>query len=152
MDGYLLGIDHGGSVSKVALFDTEGHEIAVTFRYVDLIQPSQGWSERDANQMWADTWGLQNLQPGTVVLVMFPAGLGNIADYQYNGLWMVERVLHNFGGSYYTRMLLTRNGMDTSQYTSLLPATDKAASIPTFIFPALGRVPIFSGTIGDQSA
>jgi L-xylulokinase len=55
MDGYLLGIDHGGSVSKVALFDTEGHEIAVTFRYVDLIQPSQGWSERDANQMWADT-------------------------------------------------------------------------------------------------
>ncbi len=55
MDGYLLGIDHGGSVSKVALFDTEGHEIAVALRHVDLIQLFQGWSERDANQMWVDT-------------------------------------------------------------------------------------------------
>lgn len=55
MVGYLLGIDHGGSVSKVALFDTEGHEIAVAFRYVDLIQSFPGWSERDANKMWADT-------------------------------------------------------------------------------------------------
>ena len=52
---YLLGIDHGGSVSKVALFDTEGHEIAVSFRSVELIQNFQGWSERDANQMWTDT-------------------------------------------------------------------------------------------------
>src|SRR5680860_616038 len=55
MEGYLLGIDHGGSVSKVGLFDAEGHEIAVAFRYVDLIQPFQGWNERDANQMWIDT-------------------------------------------------------------------------------------------------
>lgn len=55
MAGYLLGIDHGGSVSKVALFDTEGHEIAVAFRFVELIQPFQGWNERDANKMWADT-------------------------------------------------------------------------------------------------
>lgn len=55
MDGYLLGIDHGGSVSKVALFDTQGKEIAVAFRFVELIQLYQGWSERDANQMWRDT-------------------------------------------------------------------------------------------------
>ena len=55
MEGYLLGIDHGGSISKAALFDTEGNEIAVAFRFVELIQPFQGWCERDATQMWVDT-------------------------------------------------------------------------------------------------
>ena len=58
MLGYLLGIDHGGSVSKVALFNAEGYEIAVAIRYVDVIQPFQGWNERDANQMWIDTSGM----------------------------------------------------------------------------------------------
>jgi len=55
MIGYLLGIDHGGSVSKVALFDIYGNEIAVAFRDVELIQPFNGWSERDAGQMWKDS-------------------------------------------------------------------------------------------------
>lgn len=52
---YLIGIDHGGLMSKVALFDIKGHEISVAFRHVDLIQPFTGWSERDANKMWTDT-------------------------------------------------------------------------------------------------
>ena len=55
MAGYLLGIDQGGSISKVALFDIYGNEMAVAFRFVDLIQPFHGWSERDAGQMWTDT-------------------------------------------------------------------------------------------------
>ena len=55
MKGYLLGIDNGGTVTKAALFDTKGHELAVASRKVKIIQPSPGWNERDVNQMWKDT-------------------------------------------------------------------------------------------------
>lgn len=55
MKGYLLGIDNGGTVTKAALFDAKGHELAVASLKVKVIQPSPGWNERDANQMWKDT-------------------------------------------------------------------------------------------------
>jgi L-xylulokinase len=55
MDGYLLGIDHGGTLSKVALFDIGGNEMAVASRVVELIRSFDGWSERDASLMWTDT-------------------------------------------------------------------------------------------------
>ncbi|MEN6456905.1 MAG: FGGY-family carbohydrate kinase [Prolixibacteraceae bacterium] len=55
MNGYLLGIDNGGTVTKAALFNTEGHELAVASRKVKIIQMFSGWNERDANQMWNDT-------------------------------------------------------------------------------------------------
>ena len=55
MNGYLLGIDNGGTVTKAALFNTEGHELVVASRKVKIIQMFSGWNERDANQMWNDT-------------------------------------------------------------------------------------------------
>lgn len=97
-------------------------------------------------QMWADTWGLQNLIPGTVVMVMFPSSdPSSMANYQYNGLWVVEKVIHQFQQAFLTRMLLTRNGLDVVQATTLVPASYKATSIPTLFFPAFNRVPQFTG-------
>jgi L-xylulokinase len=55
MKGYLLGIDNGGSVTKAALFDTRGNEVAVASRKVENLQPYPGWNERDAQRMWKDT-------------------------------------------------------------------------------------------------
>lgn len=52
---YYLGIDSGGTVSKVALFDPQGREIAVTSRPVNNLRLRPDWSERDMNQMWYDT-------------------------------------------------------------------------------------------------
>ncbi len=55
MKEYLLGIDNGGSMTKAALFDTKGSEIATAYRAVELIHLNAGWNERDALKMWEDT-------------------------------------------------------------------------------------------------
>ena len=55
MKEYLLGIDNGGTVTKAALFDTVGHEVAVASRKVEIMQLFPGWNERDAEKMWKDT-------------------------------------------------------------------------------------------------
>ncbi|QGY46968.1 carbohydrate kinase [Maribellus comscasis] len=55
MKEYLLGIDNGGTVTKAALFDTVGLEVAVVSRKVEIIQLFPGWNERDAEKMWKDT-------------------------------------------------------------------------------------------------
>lgn len=100
------------------------------------------------SKMWADTIGIQDLRPGAVVLVMFPEdGTGAVANYQYNGLWMVERVIHTFGNAFITRMLLTRNGVDTALNSTLVPAENKSAGIPTFVTALLSKVPEFTGTL-----
>ncbi len=55
MSKYLLGIDNGSTVSKVALFTTAGKEIATAARKVSLIEPKPGFSERDMDQTWTST-------------------------------------------------------------------------------------------------
>ena len=57
MEKYLLGLDNGGTMSKAALYDLEGHEIAVSSRKTELIQPQPGFTERDSNEMWAANVG-----------------------------------------------------------------------------------------------
>ena len=60
MANYFLGIDNGGTMSKAALFDEKGMEIAVASKMVQIIRPQSGWSERDASKMWEDTiWVIQ---------------------------------------------------------------------------------------------
>ncbi len=55
MGNYYLGIDNGGTVSKAALFDEQGTELATAWRYVNVLSPKEGWSERDASEMWQQT-------------------------------------------------------------------------------------------------
>ncbi|MCX6995915.1 MAG: carbohydrate kinase, partial [Kiritimatiellaeota bacterium] len=52
---YLLGIDNGGTLSKAALFDLAGREIAVSSRKAVMYTPKPGHYERDSDGMWADT-------------------------------------------------------------------------------------------------
>ncbi len=52
---YVLGIDHGGSAIKCALFDTRGKEIAVADECPPLYQPRPGFVERDAHEVWHTT-------------------------------------------------------------------------------------------------
>lgn len=53
--GYLMGIDNGLTVSKAAIFDLSGREIAVEGRKVDLIYPRPAWVERDMEVVWRST-------------------------------------------------------------------------------------------------
>ena len=78
-------------------------------------------------KMWITTIGLSNMTPGKVVQVFFPHGAdaGNLYSYQYSGYWLVERVVHNIGDTFMTKLLLTRNGLDTDKETTLLKSTNK---------------------------
>jgi L-xylulokinase len=89
MEGYLLGIDHGGSVSKIALFNTNGQEIAVAIRCVNQIQPFQGWNERDPIQMWTDTCEMiQEIITKTGIDTSQIHGIG--CTGHGNGLYLVD--------------------------------------------------------------
>lgn len=68
-------------------------------------------------KMWADTDGgnMHNLQPGSIVQVMFGLNVGGQPEeYQHSGFWMIEKVIHIIGKTFFTRMLLTRTGLDGS--------------------------------------
>jgi len=52
MGNYALGLDNGGTVSKAALFDLQGREIAVASRQTPVMAPRPGYAERDMNDLW----------------------------------------------------------------------------------------------------
>lgn len=49
---YLMGIDNGGTMTKAALFDAQGREIAVAAENTPLITPRPGYYERDMTLLW----------------------------------------------------------------------------------------------------
>jgi len=80
------------------------------------------------SKMWVLIGGLENISPGDMVSIFFPQGVkatANVFSYQYNGNWLTERVVHDFGRTFKTRLLLTRNGFDTDQDTTLVPAVKR---------------------------
>lgn len=52
---FLLGIDNGNTVTKVALFDLNGRELYVATRSADTLQPKPGHTERSMDTLWANT-------------------------------------------------------------------------------------------------
>lgn len=55
MKAHLLGIDSGGTSTKAALFTLDGTLVGSAGRAVATSAPRAGWSERDADALWADT-------------------------------------------------------------------------------------------------
>ena len=49
---YLLGMDNGSTVTKAALYDVEGREIAVAGVQVKPIMEKVGFVERDMEELW----------------------------------------------------------------------------------------------------
>jgi sugar (pentulose or hexulose) kinase len=54
-DPHWLGVDNGGTVTKAAVFDAEGRELAVVARRVNGQSPRPGWAERDPDAIRHDT-------------------------------------------------------------------------------------------------
>jgi L-xylulokinase len=52
MKPLLLGIDAGGTVTKAAVFDPDGRELAVAGAHVANSHPRPGWVERDPDALW----------------------------------------------------------------------------------------------------
>ena len=50
---YLIGLDNGGTVTKAALFDTDGRQLAVAKAEIPMICPAPGITERRMEELWA---------------------------------------------------------------------------------------------------
>jgi len=48
----LIGIDAGGTMTKVVLFDLQGNELACERQSNDVVLKHPGWVERDGEAMW----------------------------------------------------------------------------------------------------
>src|SRR5512134_516561 len=90
MGRYLLGIDNGSTVSKAALFDLHGKEIAVASCKAETTYPHPGWTERDMEMLWQSTASAirevlarSGVQPGDI------AGIGNTGHG--NGVYLLDR-------------------------------------------------------------
>ena len=58
MKKYLLGVDNGGTMSKAALYDTDGRELASVSEATRLLTPKPGYTERDMEEFWQVTAGV----------------------------------------------------------------------------------------------
>ncbi len=52
MGHYVIGMDAGGTMTKAALFDLDGTELACAHSRNVMSVPNPGWTERDATAMW----------------------------------------------------------------------------------------------------
>ncbi len=91
MSGYFIGIDSGGTMTKVALFDLAGRELAVEASPSEMTIAKPGWTERDPNAMWRSACtSLRNLLARNAIsadriLAVTPTGYGG------GGYWVDEQ-------------------------------------------------------------
>jgi L-xylulokinase len=90
MGRYLLGIDNGSTVSKAALFDLHGKEVAIASCKAETEYPHPGWTERDMEMLWQSTasaireaLGKSGIKPEEI------AGIGNTGHG--NGVYLLDR-------------------------------------------------------------
>ena len=90
MSKYLLGIDNGSTVSKAALFDINGKEIAVASCAADTEYPQPGWTERDMEMLWQSTaTAIREVLAKSGVRPEEIAGIGNTGHG--NGVYLLDK-------------------------------------------------------------
>jgi hypothetical protein len=125
LSDYFL-IDQSDTTDSDTITDT-GSSNDFTSDFLGRIKSNYGNRLVSLAKMWITTMGLPNITPGQTVQIFFPHGTSgnNLFSYQYSGFWLVERVVHNMGDVFLTKLLLTRHGLDTDKATSLVKATQK---------------------------
>lgn len=90
MGRYLLGIDSGSTVTKAALFDLSGKEIAVASCKTETAYLHPGWTERDMDILWQTTatairavLAKASIKPDEIV------GIGNTGHG--NGIYLLDK-------------------------------------------------------------
>jgi L-xylulokinase len=90
MAQYLLGIDNGSTVSKAALFDLHGKEIAVASCKADTEYPHPGWTERNMEMLWQCTaTAIREVLAKSGVKPEEIAGIGNTGHG--NGVYLLDK-------------------------------------------------------------
>ena len=77
---YFLGLDNGGTVTKAALFDICGREIAVCSVNTEMLYPKPGFTERNLDALWE-----ANLSAIRGVLAKIEAGSDRIRAVSVTG-------------------------------------------------------------------
>lgn len=86
----LIGIDSGGTGTKVGLFTAHGRQLGIVGRKVELSAPAPGWTERDPEKLWGDTASaIRELLDKTGALASNVAAVG--VTGHGNGLYLVDR-------------------------------------------------------------
>lgn len=87
---YLLGIDNGNTVSKAALFDETGREIAVASAGAETLYPQPGWTERSMESLWTSTaHAIRAVIEKAGINPQAIAGIGNTGHG--NGLYLLDK-------------------------------------------------------------
>ena len=96
MSKYFMGIDNGGTVCKVALYDNKGNELALASRKVEMIYPEPGHTEKDMTEFWtanieaiADVVKNSGIDPKDIAGIA-PTGHGN-------GMFLVDEEGNSVG-------------------------------------------------------
>ena len=90
MGQYILGIDNGNTVSKAALFDVHGKEIAIASCKVDTKFPHPGWTERSMDMLWQSTASaIREVLVKSGIRSEEIAGIGNTGHG--NGIYLLDR-------------------------------------------------------------
>jgi Sugar (pentulose and hexulose) kinases len=90
MATYLLGIDNGGTVTKVILFDTSGKEVAIASRKCEVLMPHPDWTERDMHEMRRTN--LECIREVIAKSGVSPKDIAGIgATGHGNGLYLVDK-------------------------------------------------------------
>jgi L-xylulokinase len=90
MGQYLLGIDNGSTVSKAALFDFHGKEIAVASCKAETEYPHPGWTERDMEMLWqCIATAIREVLAKSGVKPEEIAGIGNTGHG--NGVYLLDK-------------------------------------------------------------
>ena len=93
MGKYLLGIDNGSTVSKAAIFDLKGQEIAVASCAADTEYPHPGWTERDMEMLWQSTaTAIREVLAKSGIKPEEIAGIGNTGHG--NGIYLLDKEVH----------------------------------------------------------
>jgi L-xylulokinase len=90
MGKYVLGIDNGSTVSKAALFDLHGKEIAVASCKAETEYPHPGWTERDMEMLWQSTaTAIREVLAKSGISAAEIAGIGNTGHG--NGVYLLDK-------------------------------------------------------------
>ena len=89
-DTYFIGIDNGGTMSKAAVFNAVGREIAIASRRVNILSPRPGWSERDMRMLWVHT--AEAIREAVAKSGLAPEQIKGLACTGHgNGLYLLDK-------------------------------------------------------------
>jgi hypothetical protein len=118
-----FGIDKDSSTDNLRLSDT-GRSNDFTLDFKGKTKNKFFKMINSLSKIWILSWGFEDIYPGDIVRLQFMQNPATMVKYQFHGYWMVERVVHILGVNFGTRLLLTRNGLNTDEESMLVLADD----------------------------